>query len=200
MAVVAGLALSGFLSFAYHASSAGSKFVSRSLKTEAHATIPPLQIAPLLQNLSSSPAANQPQSPANTESDSESAGVGGDELADKPASQSARRQDISKGTDTTLKAHNSRLTITRRVPPLPQLAQLPQLPPPQHLPAATLEAKMPGSTTARTQGAPGQKLAGTNQKAVVVEVKPARDNVNKQSKLGTFFKKTGRILKKPFSF
>lgn len=200
MAVVAGLALSGLLSFAYHVSSTGSNFVSRSLKPEAQETIPPLQIAPLLPNVLSSPATNQPQSPADPESASESASVGADELTDKPASQSARRRDISKGTDTSLKAHNSRLTITRRVPPLPQLAQLPQLPPPQRLPAAKLEAKTPGSTTAQTQSLPGQKLAVTNQKALVVEVKPARDNVNKQSRLGAFLKKTGRILKKPFTF
>jgi len=200
MAVIVGLAFSGLLSFAYHASSAGSNFVSRSLKPEAQETIPPLPIAPLLHTGSSSPAANQPQSPANPEAASESAGVGADELTDQPASQSARRQGIAKGTDTTLKAHNSRLAITKRLPPLPQLTPLPQLPPPQRLPAAKLEAKMPGSTTAQTQGLPGQKLAVTNQKALVVEVKPARDNVNKQSRLGAFFKKTGRILKKPFKF
>jgi hypothetical protein len=198
MAVVAGLALSGLLSFAYHASSAGSKFVSRSLKPEAQETIPPLQIAPLLQNVLSSPSTNQPQSPANPEAASDSAGVGADELT--PASQSARRQDIPKGTDTSLKAHNSRLGITKRLPPLPQLAPLPQLPLPERLPAVKLEAKTPGSTTAQAQGAPSQKLAVTNQKALVVEVKPARDNVNKQSRLGSFLKKTGRILKKPFTF
>ncbi len=197
MAVVAGLALSGLLSFAYHASSPGSNFVSRSLKPEAQETIPPQQIAPLLHNVLSSPVTNQPQSPANTEAASDSASVGADELTDKPASQSPRREGTPNGTDTTLKAHNSKLAITRRVPPLPQLTPLPQLPPPQRLPAATLEAKTPGSMAAQTQG---QKLAVTNQKAVVVEVKPARDNANKQSKLGAFFKKTGRILKKPFSF
>jgi hypothetical protein len=200
MAVVAGLALSGLLSFAYHASSAGSKFVSRSRKPEVQETIPPLQIAPLLQNVLSSPATNQPQSPANPEAASESDGVDADELTDKPGSQSSRRQGMPKGTDSTLKAHNSRLTITRRLPPLAQLAQLPQLPPPERLPAAKLEAKMPSSTTAPTQSLPGQKLAVTSQKALVVEVKPARDNVNKQSRLGSFLKKTGRILKKPFKF
>lgn len=199
MAVIVGLALSGLLSFAYHAS-AGPNFASRSLKPEAQETIPPLPIAPLLHNVSSSPAANQPQSPANPEAASESTGVGTDELTDQPASQSARRQGMAKGTDTTLKAHNSRLGITKRLPPLPQLTPLPQLPPLQRLPAAKLEAKMPGSTTAQRQGLPGQKLAVTNQKALVVAGKPARDNVNKQSRLGAFFKKTGRILKKPFKF
>ncbi len=103
----------------------------------------------------------------------------------------------SKSTSNLAKAGDKSL-ITRGVPPLPQVAPLPVIPPLKRLPAAKTESKLSASTSAEKQGLTNQKSSVTNQKAVIVEVEPVRTNEKKPSRLGAFFKKTGRFLKKPF--
>jgi hypothetical protein len=90
------------------------------------------------------------------------------------------------------------LTISKRVPPLPQLNPIPQLPPAQRLGAAKPAATQPVTTVPGKQKTTYQTTTETSQKSVIVEVKPAAKNSSKRSRVGTFLKKTGRVLKKPF--
>jgi hypothetical protein len=199
MAVVSGLALSALLSLTHYASSPPVEvnLASRSRKSAALETSQQRQTAPPLDNSSSQPATDPSQSATNPEAASES--VGAEELADKPASQSAQSQVVPKPTDNSLKATDNRLTIARRLPPLPRLTPLPQLPLPPRLPAAKQEKKQPGLATARQQqDLTNQKTAMASQKTLIVEVKPTSGNATNRSRVKSFLKKTGRILKKPF--
>lgn len=183
--VVAGLVLSAFLSVAYYASSPLLKadIPSPNRKPEAPATSLHQPIAAPLENSSPPPVTNPSQSPTNPAAASASVSVDVDELTEKPESQSARSHVAAKAA---LKATDTRLTIARRLPPLRQLNPLPELPPLKRLPAAKPEAKAADSAT--------------RPKAVVVDVKPVPANASKQSGVKSFFKKTARILKKPFKF
>jgi hypothetical protein len=180
--VVAGLALSAFLSVAYYASSPLFKadIPSRSRNPEAPATSLYQPIAPPLEKSSPPPLTEPSQSPTNAAAASASVSIGADELTEKPESQSARSHAAAQAT----KATDNRLTIARRLPPLRQLSPLPELPPLKRLPAAKPESRAAGSRT--------------RPRAVVVDVKPVPGNAGKQSGVKGFLKKTARILKKPF--
>lgn len=185
--MVTGLLLLVLLSFAYYASSRSfdSDPAFRSRKPE---TNPSQQIAPAsVDNSATQPAASPSQSPPGTASESPS--VTADEGAEQ--AESARSETTtSKARDNTLNSNDSRLTISKRVPPLPQLNPLPQLLPPRRLaPATTIGGK---------QKVPRQTTTETSQKSLIVEVKPASKNATKRSKVGAFLKKTGRMLTKPF--
>ena len=200
--VAAGLVLSALLCISYYASSPllHSNFASPNRKPEVPETSFQPQIAPPLANSSSQPATGPSQSPMHPEAAAEPASIGADKSSDGLASESARSQVVPRATDSTLKTRDNRLAIAKGVPPLPQLTPLPRLPPLKHLPAAKPEAKLPGSTTPSKQGLTNQESATTSQKALVVDVKPASGNANKQSRVRAFFNKTGRVLKKPFKF
>jgi len=191
---IAGLALSLILSLVYYASSAplDSKFESTEQKPQASETRLQ-QSAPPLESASSQPAVNPSQSPA--EASSESVSTGAAQLADK-AAESARSQAVSKSkaTDNSLKGGDNSLVIPSQLPPLPQLTPLPRVPSLRRLPAAQPEVRTPGSPTPRKQQ--NNQKSGSNRKVSVVDVKPDRGDT--RSRVGTFLKKTGRLLKKPF--
>lgn len=109
-----------------------------------------------------------PTQPAETSTD----GV------DDPGAPASTPQPTASVT-TIPEKPGERLTISRRLPPLPRVSPLPRLPP------AKVTQKR--STTSETSISPGQRraqVAGVNQK--------------KESGVRSFLKKTGRILKKPF--
>lgn len=203
MAVVAGLVFPTLLCLAYYSSSTllYSTFASRSAKPEASDTIRQQQhIVPPQDNSVSSPVTNPSQSPTNSELASEPVSNGTEELKDRPASLPAQTQVVTTAGDNTLKAGDKRLAITRGLPPLPRLAPLPRLSLPSRLPVTKAGTRVPGSSTPPKRELTNQKLGVTNQKALVVEVKPAPGNPNKPSRVKAFFKKTGHILKRPFQF
>lgn len=89
--------------------------------------------------------------------------------------------------DKTVHAHirktDERFPIARSVPPLPRLRPLPRLPE-----ARPLENKPNPTVTGRTPQRSAQPKIGSAPAAAV----------EKDSKLGSFLKKTGRVLSKPF--
>jgi hypothetical protein len=182
--VVAGLVFSAVLFIAYCASSPllHLNVASPIRKPEAKETSLRQQLTPPPDGSQSQPG-NPPQSPTNSVVASESVNSRAEWPA-KLVSESARSQRVLKATDKVPKANADRLTIARALPPLPQVRPLPRLSPPRRL------------ETARTES----QLSGSNQQALVVEVKPAKVEANKRSKLTTLFKKTTRLLKKPFRF
>lgn len=196
---VAGLALSVLLSLVYYASSAplDSKFESTGLKSGAAETNPQQRNAPPLDKPSPQPAIDPSQSPANQEAASESVNTAAEELAKIRATESARSAVVLNANESNVKAGENSLEISRRLRPRPGLTPLPRLSPLKRLPAAKPEPSTPGSTTLKKQLL-NQKSAASNRKASVVEVKPDRDDASKRSKVGSFLKKTGRLLKKPF--
>lgn len=182
MPVVAGLVLSALLFIAYCSSPPllYSEVASPIGKLEAKVTGLQQQLAPQPDSAQSQPGT--PSQPANPVVASESVNSRSDESTAKPVSESARSQPVPKATDKAPKASDNRLTIPRGLPPLRPVTPLPRLSPPKRL------------TVARS----GSEVSGSNQKAVVVEVKPAKIKANKPSRLTTLFKKTTRLLKKPF--
>ena len=197
---VAALFFPALLCLAYYASSPlwDLKPKSQSLKAATSKTNPPAPIAPLQNNFSSPPAANPSQSPTNPQAVPESGSVSARELPETPAQQSARAPIVTKPTDG-MKTNDNSLEIPRDLPSLPGLTPLPRLASPRRLPAAKSEQKQPGSTTTpKKQALTNQKAARGSQTALIVEVKPAKTEATKRSKVVGFLKKTGRILKKPF--
>jgi hypothetical protein len=91
-----------------------------------------------------------------------------------------------KVLDKTVHAHirksDERFPIARSVPPLPRLRPLPRLPE-----AKPLEKKTNSTVTGRTVQGPVKPKTQSD---------PATGK--KDSKLGSFLKKTGRVLSKPF--
>lgn len=197
--VVFGLLLSALLSFAYYTSSRplDSELVSRNRTTETSMS---QQSAPApIENSSMQTDANALESPMGSQAASESAAIVANEPADHTVSEPVRTRTLPKATEDRRRAGVSRLTISRRLPPLPQLIPLPRLPSPRRLAAAKPTPKEPVTTTPEKL-VTNQKSGGTSQKALVVEVKPESKKVTKRSRVGTFLKKTGSILKKPFKF
>ncbi|MEK6280715.1 MAG: hypothetical protein AABN95_10215 [Acidobacteriota bacterium] len=96
-----------------------------------------------------------------------------------PATQPG--QDSDKAAYAHFEARNERFPIARSVPPLPRLRPLPRLPN-----AKPLERK-PNSA-----GIVRPATNSTQQKA------KSATPTKKDSKLGSFLKKTGRVLTKPF--
>ena len=191
---VAAFVFPALLCLAYYASSPlwDSKSKFRSLKAETSETSPPPQIAPLQNNFSSPAAANPSQSPTNPEAVPVSGNVSAHELLETAAQQSAREPVVTKPTDG-MKTNDNSLGISRHLQPLPRLGS------PRRLPSAQPEEKQPGSTpTPKKQVLTNQKAARGTQTALIVEIKPAKTEATKQSKVVGFLKKTGRILKKPF--
>lgn len=175
MPLVAGLVLSALLFIAYCGS-------SPLLYTKVASPIrePEAKVTGLQQQLAPQPDGSQPDTPSQTANPVVASGSVNsrvDESTAKLGSESARSQRTPKSTEAP-KASDNRLTIARGLPPLRQLTPLPRLSPPRRLAQRT----------------------GSNQKAVVVEVKPPNGTSNKRSKVTTLLKKTARLLKKPFSF
>lgn len=172
MPLVAGLVLSALLFIAYCGSSPllYSKVASPIREPEA-------KVTGLQQQLAPQPDGSQPDTPSQSTNSvvaSESVDSRVDESTAKLVSESARSQRTPKSTDAP-KASDNRLTIARGLPPLRQLTTLPRLSPPRRLAQRT----------------------GSNQKALVVEVKPP---TNRRSKVTALLKKTARLIKKPFNF
>jgi hypothetical protein len=180
--VAAGLALSATLFITYCASSPllSSNVAAPISKPAAKERSPRQQTSP--PDGPQSQSLNSSQSPANPIVASEPVHSSPDESTAKLGSESAGSQGVPKAADKVPKASDNRLTIAKALPLLPQVKPLPRLPPTRRL------------ETARS------RPSGSNQKAIVVEVKPAKADANKGSKLTTFFKKTTRILRKPFKF
>jgi hypothetical protein len=191
--MIGGLLLLVLLSFAYYASTRSFKsdIASRDRKPETNSS--QQTAAAPVDKSAAQPAASPFLSPPETAS--ESPAVNSAELAEK--SQSARTQTTSKAGKNTSNANDSRLTISKRVPPLPQLNPLPPLPPPRRLAPAKPSATLPATTLSGKQKH-RQATTETSQKSVIVEVKPASRNATKGSKVSAFLKKTGRIITKPF--
>jgi hypothetical protein len=192
-ALLGGLLLSALLSLAYYASTRSVRIdpVSRSRQPESKLS---QQIMAAPRDNSTQPAASS--SPLDTAS--ESPLVSADEMSNQSVSQSARTRTVSKVRDKTLSNNDSRLMISKRLAPLPQLNPLPQLTPPQRLPPAKPTSTLAVTGTDGRQEISNQTITETSQKSLIVEVKPESRNLKKQSRLGAFFKKTGRVLAKPF--
>jgi hypothetical protein len=172
--VVAGLVLSALLFIAYCTTTPvlNSK-VSRIGKPKTKETGLRQQLTPP----SGGSQDTSSQSPANPVVASESVNSRADESTAKPLSEAAPSQSPLKASDNARRVSDKRLTIARGLPPLRQLTPLPRLSRPKRLAQRT-----------------------SNQKAVVVEVKPVTGKSNKPSRVTTLFKKTTRLLKKPFRF
>jgi hypothetical protein len=199
--VAAGLVLSALLLVAYCASSPRlySRFASRNARSER--TGLPQQIAPLANNSSSQPVANPSPSPSPTkpEGASELISPRAEELADRPGSKSGANQTVAKGSDNPLKSNDKRLTIATTLPPLPRLMSPPRLGVSSRLPPKSNE-QMSGPTAPQKPGLTNQNAAMTSPKSLIVEVKSTQNKGTKRSAVGTFFKKTARIIRKPFKF
>lgn len=184
MPVVAGLVLSALLFIAYCSSPPllYSEVASPIGKLEAKVTGLQQQLAPQPDSAQSQPGT--PSQPANPVVASELVNSRANESTAKPMSESPRSQRVPKATNEAPKASDNRLTIASGLPPLRQLTPLPRLSPPRRLAIARSGSEVPGS----------------NQKALIVEVKPPKGTANKRSKVTTLIKKTARLLKKPFSF
>jgi hypothetical protein len=191
-AVLAGLLLSALLSFAYYAATRPVTVGPASGSLQPEPNLSRQKAAGSVDDSSSLPGASPSQSPLDTASASPAANA----EADTSVSRSAPTQTVSKARDNVSSTGDNRLMISKGLASLPKVNPLPQLPSPQRLPAAKATATMPVTATSSKQKIANQTTTETSQKSVIVEVKPT--NVTKRSKVGAFFKKTGRILAKPF--
>ena len=87
---------------------------------------------------------------------------------------------------------DSRLTISRRLPSLPRVPPLPRLP------DARVEAVKLANQSQKVSG--NQKRSGVNEPRLPNNHKPQSADQKKDSRFGSFLKKTARIIKKPFKF
>jgi len=152
---------------------------------------------------SSSAGSDQPvtdQSPTNPASPSSSLNRTNDQVATTAALASARSLRTAHATDRTHNGTDNRLTI----PKLPPLTTLPRVQPLRRLPPAKPEQKKAESastpvkqSTSQSQAA-NQKVIAASQRSVSSNYKPASSNESKPSRFGSFLKKTGRVLTKPF--
>jgi len=192
-AVLAGLLLSAVLSFAYYAATRSVDFDRVSPSRQPEPKLSQQTAVTSVDNSSTHPAASPSQSQPDTASDSPSPSA--NEIASPSASPSGRAHSLAKASEAS-STGDTRLMISKRLAPLPQVNPLPQLPSPQRLPGAKPTAALPVTATSGKQKLPNETRTETSQKSVIVEVKPT--NVTKRSKVGAFFKKTGRMLAKPF--
>jgi hypothetical protein len=190
VAVVSGLLLSAVLSFAYHAATRSIDFDRGSPSRQPESKLSQQLAATPVDNSSAPPAASPSQSQPDTGSDSPP--LSANELASPSASPSGRAHSVAKTGDNSSSTGDTRLTIPKQVAPLPRLNPLPQLPSAQRLSSAKSTAALPVTATSGKHKL--ETRTETSQKSVIVEVKPS----NKRSKVGTFFKKTGSLLAKPF--
>jgi hypothetical protein len=142
--------------------------------------------APPARKPATAPVSNQSTSSADT-------GLSSDA---NPGDQFELRSPRATRTNhTTPKATDSRVTISRRVPPLPSVPPLPRLP------AAKVAEKSPGPVSApRESSVAKTKSPGVSETPRTSTQRPVAVIQKKESKVGSFLKKTGRILKKPFKF
>jgi hypothetical protein len=195
-AVLAGLLLSALLSFAYYASTRSVDFDRASPSRHPEPNLSQQITATPVDNSSAQPVASPTQSQLDTASESPSPSA--NELASPSSSQLGRARGVTKASDNHSSTGDSRLMISKRLAPLPQLNPLPQLPSPRRLSAAKPTAALPVTATSGKQKIPNETRTETSQKSLIVEVKPPSRNASKRSKVGAFFKKTGRMLAKPF--
>jgi len=189
-ALLAGLLLSAVLSFAYYAATRSVDFDRVSPNRQPEPKLSQQIAVTSVDNSSAHPAVSPSPSQPDTASDSPSPSA--NEIASPSASPSGRAHSLAKSANSSSTV-DTRLVISKRLAPLPQVNPLPQLASPQRLPAAKPTAALPVTATGK------QKLPNeTSPKSVIVEVKPPGRNQTKQSKVGSFLKKTGRLLAKPF--
>lgn len=105
------------------------------------------------------------------------------------ASQSERNSIVERAAGpTSATAVDKRFPVLRPLPPLPRVRPLPRLP------AAKVE------DTKSASSASGLKPISTSKNTINANAKTAAVNQQRDSKVGSFLKRTGRILKKPFRF
>jgi hypothetical protein len=138
---------------------------------DARSRAPEAQTSPT-SNPSPEPAATKPTN--DQLSALPSAEEASDERRAEPVTIATNDRDAAKTNHTNPRAADSRLTIRRGVPPLRRVPSLPRLPP----------ARV-GPPVSTRQDRSGQR---------------AHADAKRPSKLGTFLRKTGRVIKKPFSF
>ncbi|HKO99061.1 MAG TPA: hypothetical protein VJU86_18825 [Pyrinomonadaceae bacterium] len=114
---------------------------------------------------------------------SESAPASSVETPEANALQPGREGDSAKHAHPN--ERDQRLSIARDLPPLPRVRPLPRLP----------NAKPLGTQSGNT-GIVTTTMRAQPQRSTTEPVPPAK----KDSKVGSFLKKTGRVLSKPFKF
>jgi hypothetical protein len=160
--------------------------------------------SPSPESPSSSPSS---QAPTNSAAPSSSLNPEVYQVASTTEPLSARNLRTAHATGRTRSASDNRLTIPR----LAQVTTLPRVPPLRSLPPANPEKKNLGSASADAREYVTQReviqrpavIQNENQKLAVAGAKPASyrpagADEKKQSRFGSFLKKTGRILSKPF--
>jgi hypothetical protein len=161
----AGLMLAAVLSYAYWATPHLASPEKRETKPDSITQPVPTELAPApLNHAQAEPAESNPSDVVIAETK---------ESFVTTSSESAASQITSPDPKTS----NTRLGISRAVPPLPRLRPLPRLP------LARVADK--NSTSATTTGKPAY-------------VQKAHSNQKPDSKVSSFIKKTGRFLRKPF--
>ncbi len=91
-----------------------------------------------------------------------------------------RNAILNKAAHAHIQKGDERFPVARSVPPLPRLRPIPRLPE-----ATPLDKKSKPNGTSRTARSPHSKSESST-------------TGKKDSKVGSFFKKTGRVLSKPF--
>jgi hypothetical protein len=160
--------------------------------------------SPSPESPSSSPSS---QTPTNSGAPSSSLNPEEYQVATATAPLSARNSRSAHAAARTRSAIDKRLTIPR----LAQLTTLPRVPPLRRLQSTNSEKNTPGSAstdakefiTHREAVPRPVVIQSENQKLAVagakpVNYRPAGADEKKQSRIGSFLKKTGRILTKPF--
>jgi hypothetical protein len=107
------------------------------------------------------------------------------EILDPPPEEvtASGESNKEKGHRTEVIQGDRRLTVARGLPPLPRLRPLPRL-----ASAKPIDARPEK----------GSFLTPTARSRVTLANPPADQSAKKDSKVGSFFKKTGRLLSKPF--
>ena len=137
---------------------------------DARSRAPEAQTSPP-SNPAPEPAATQP---TNDQPSLPSAEEASDERRAEPVAIATNDREAAKTNHTNTRAADSRLTIRRGVPPLRRVPSLPRLPP------------------ARV----GPPVSSPKDRSD----QHAHGDAKRPSKLGSFLKKTGRVIKKPFKF
>ncbi|HVQ39036.1 MAG TPA: hypothetical protein VMS31_15975 [Pyrinomonadaceae bacterium] len=196
VAAAAGLLLSLLITATYIVS---SRSLQSSLGSDrgTEANLSEKSPAAPVANSSAHLSANPSQSPTSLKVTSEAPAAAAVELTNNARSATERPPSVPKA-ENTQRTVDSRLTIPRRVPSLPHLEPIPRLRPPQRLAVGTPSANVAVTTESGKHNVMNQKVTETSQKSLIVEVKPASKKPAKPSRVRSFFKKTGRLLKKPF--
>jgi cytoskeletal protein RodZ len=141
--------------------------------------------APPAGKPASAPAATQSQTSPTTSSPSFDADSG-DEFE-------LRSPRTTQTNHTTPKPTDSRLTISRRLPPLPRVEPLPRLPE-----AKVADKSADPISAPRKPSVASPRSVGISQTSRRSTQRPVAAVQQKESRVSSFLKKTGRMLSKPF--